>query len=241
MENVFQPEIQLKRFEMFFLKHPFSFFFHSQFVLLSAKFVPPKKEAEGKTKKDKQHNIDYKLTVKTIIMKIRSNFPQTFENLQDGEFLRDSRTFVDSLLASPENLSQVLETLPSNCEFCGTVLDNWSYKEPKSYFIALGHIRKIRITVKFCPTCRRSFYPDLYEKGIIFIHNKFMLCIETLLDILNSLKNNGSLIETIKDKLKLLGQLGGLSAEDMDLTNNSIKGRFHLKTKKLNFPSLLVC
>ena len=52
-----------------------------------------------------------------------------------------------------------------------------------------------------------------------------MLTIEVILDILNSLKNNGSLIQTIKDKLLLLGQLEGILEETIqaDLTNSSVK------------------
>ena len=181
-------------------------------------FLPPTKEVEDKPKKNPQHKIDYRLTVRSIMGKIKSDFPQSFQSLMDGEFLKKSRVFVDTLLKSPEKLSEVLNTLPSDCEFCGTELDDWNFKEPKSFLLTLGHIKEIKINVKVCKSCRRSFYPDFYKYGILFIHNKFMLCIEALLDILNSLKNDGSLIETIKGKLKLLGQLEGLSADSIDLT-----------------------
>ena len=89
----------------------------------------------------------------------------------------------------------------------------------------MGHIKEVKINVKICPRCRRAFYPDFYSNGIIFVHNKFMLTIEVILDILNSLKNNGSLIQTIKDKLLLLGQLEGILEETIqaDLTNSSVK------------------
>ena len=52
-----------------------------------------------------------------------------------------------------------------------------------------------------------------------------MLTIEAILDFLNTLKNNGSLIESIKDKLLLLGQLEGIAADVIlkDLTNNSVR------------------
>ena len=52
-----------------------------------------------------------------------------------------------------------------------------------------------------------------------------MLTIEVILDFLNTLKNNGSLIESIKDKLLLLGQLEGIAADVIlkDLTNNSVR------------------
>ena len=99
------------------------------------------------------------------------------------------------------------------------------HKEAKSFLITLGHIREVKVHVKICKSCRRSYYPEFYENGILFVHNKFMLTIEANLDILNTLKNTGCLIETIKDKLILLGKLEGLSADDIkkDITNNSIK------------------
>lgn len=192
--------------------------------LFSATFLATGEESEPKAKKKPQHHIDYRLTIQSIMKKIRSDFPPTFKSLRNGDFVKNSRSFVDSLLSSPTKLSQVLETLPSHCEFCSTALENWSFKNPKSFFLTLGHIKEIKIHVKICKTCQRSYYPDFYQLGLLFIHNKFVVTIEALLDILNSLKNDGSLIATIKDKLLLLGQLEGLSDElKKDLTNNSLK------------------
>jgi hypothetical protein len=157
--------------------------------------------------------------------KLREKFPPSFKSLREGDFVKNSRSFVDSLLTSPEKLNQVLGTLSSNCEFCGTLLENWNFKNPKSFLITLGHIREVKVCVKTCKTCRIAIYPDFYQNGILFVHNKFMLTIEAILDILNTLKHNGSLIESIKDKLLLLGQLEGLAADTIqkDLTNNSVK------------------
>ena len=89
----------------------------------------------------------------------------------------------------------------------------------------MGHIKEVNICVKTCPKCKRAFYPEFYQNGLIFVHNKFVLTIEAILDILNSLKNGSSLIETIKDKLLLLGQLAGIPNDliEKDITNNSIK------------------
>ena len=52
-----------------------------------------------------------------------------------------------------------------------------------------------------------------------------MITIESIIDLLNNLKNSGRLIGSIKDRLKLLAQLEGLTADDIhkDLTNNAVK------------------
>ena len=152
--------------------------------------------------------------------------------------MKNSRSFIDSLLASEENLSRVLETLPSVCEFCNMELDIWRAKNPRSYFITLGHIREITIRIMFCKSCKRAFYPEFYENGLIFLHNKFLVTIEMIMDILNTMKQNGSLIESIRDKLLLLGQLEGLDAEvfQKDITNNSVR----LEKLVIGVSSLLV-
>ena len=141
-------------------------------LFFPVRFLTPIKEDQTKPKKKPQHNIDYHLTVRTIMEKIRSKFPHSFKSLRIGDFVKNSRSFVDSLLSSPEKLRQVLETLPSICEFCDTALENWSYKEAKAFLITLGHIREVKINVKICKSCRRSFYPEFYENGILFVHNK---------------------------------------------------------------------
>ena len=157
--------------------------------------------------------------------KIRGNFPPSFKCLREGQFLKNSRSFVDTLLASEDKLSQILKTLPSTCEFCDTELDDWVSKNPRSYFITMGHIREIKVRIKACKTFKRAFYPEFYQYGLIFVHNKFVVTIELVLDILNTMKQNGSLIESIKDKLLLLGQLEGLDPDTIqkDLTNNSVR------------------
>ena len=172
-----------------------------------------------------KHQINISLTVKTLMQKIRQNFPSSYKSLMEGEFVKNSRSFVDSILNSPEKLQQVLENLPLNCELCGETLKLWKHKEPKSFLLALGHIRLVKITVKVCPNCKLAVYPEFYKNGLIFAHNKFLLTIEVILDTLNILKNNGSLIQSLEDKLKLLGKLDGIDLDviERDLTNNSVK------------------
>ena len=85
----------------------------------------------------------------------------------------------------------------------------------------MGHLKEIKIRVKVCSKCRRAFYPEFYENGIIFLHNKFMVTIETILDLNQVLQTGGSFVEAIKKKLRLLGQLEGLSKEALETDLNS--------------------
>ena len=83
----------------------------------------------------------------------------------------------------------------------------------------------MKIAIKTCPTCKRAFYPDFYQNGIVFSHNKFMITIDFILDVLNTLKNSGSLVQTIQDKLRLLSKLDGVDEGviETDINNNSVK------------------
>ena len=98
-------------------------------------------------------------------------------------------------------------------------------QKPKSYFISMGHLREVTIELKVCPTCRRAYYPEFYKNGVMFIHNKFVLTIEAILDLNHELQTGGSFIEAVKKKILLLGKLEGLkeSALESDLTNNVLK------------------
>ena len=186
----------------------------------------PKENQKAKEKeKETLHEINISLTVKTMVRKIRENFPPTYSQLMDGDFVRNSRAFVDSILSSPEKLNEVLESLPQNCELCGETLKTWKHKDPKSFLLTLGHIKQVKITSKVCPNCKVAFYPEFYHNGLIFTHNKFLLTIEFILDTLDTLKTNGSLIQSIEDKLKLFGRLAGIEKDviEKDITNNSVK------------------
>ena len=89
----------------------------------------------------------------------------------------------------------------------------------------MGHLREVKIQVKVCPKCRRAFYPEFYQNGLIFVHNKFLITIEAILDLNHVLQTGGNFIETVKKKFLLLGQLEGLEKEttERDLANNAVK------------------
>ena len=63
-----------------------------------------------------------------------------------------------------------------NCSYClNEELIEWPFPPKSSYILGLLGIREVKITVKVCPTCKRGYYPDLYDKGLIPIHSKFLL------------------------------------------------------------------
>ena len=176
-------------------------------------------------KKATNHYIDFDQTVKDVIHQIKTKFPGTLEECQESKFLTNSRTFVESLILLPDKLEQILKTVPSKCKFCDVSLELWKHKTPKSYFLSMGNLKEVTIIVKVCPECRRAFYPSFYENGIIFVHNKFMISLEAILDLSQILQNGGSFVEAVKRKLLLLGQVEGLDKKmlETDLNSNALK------------------
>ena len=162
------------------------------------------------TKREPDHYIDFDLTIKDVICKIEAGFPKNYKECEESDFILNSRKFVNTLLHSPDKLETLLSTLPSVCSYCSLPLEDWKHKNPKSYFITMGHLKQISIKLKVCPTCRRAFYPDFYCHGIIFVHNKIMVAIETILDYNHIMQTGGGFIEAIKKKIGLLGQLEGI-------------------------------
>ena len=122
-------------------------------------------------------------------------------------------------------MNDALQNIPENCEDCSCKLSIWKHKTPKSYLLSLGAMRKVDIPVQFCPSCSCAYYPELYLHGIIFLHNKLMISVGLLLDLINVLKTGSSMIETIENRVKLLGSMAGLKNDEINtnLSNISIK------------------
>ena len=196
-----------------------------KWLLISGHLLDEPSKANETSKKESKHYIDFNLTIKDVIAQIKNGFPKSYRDCQESDFLTRSRSFVDSLVVMPDKLEQILHTIPDKCRYCDHPLHDWSHKGAKSYFLSVGHLKEIKIRVKVCEECRRAFYPEFYENGLLFLHNKFLITIETILDFINVLQTGGSFIEAIKKKISLLGQLEGLDKEvlDKDISNNALK------------------
>ena len=79
-------------------------------------------------KKDSEHYINFDLTIKDVIAKIKEDFPASFKDCQNSDFVTKSRVFVDSLVSFPGKLDQILKTIPSKCRYCDVLLHNWKHK-----------------------------------------------------------------------------------------------------------------
>ena len=172
-----------------------------------------------------KHYINFELTVKDVIDQIKNGFPGTLKECQDSAFVSNSRAFVNSLVMMPDKMQQILQTIASHCKYCDHQLEDWKHKTPKSYFLSMGNLKEIRIHVKVCPICRRAFYPSFYTNGIIFLHNKFVITIESILDLSQILQTGGGFVEAIRKKLLLLGQVEGLDKKEIetDINSNALK------------------
>ena len=119
-------------------------------------FLPKKGVA---TKKDVEHQIDYLLTVKTIMSKVRDKFPPSYKCLMKSDFLKNSRSFVDSLLSSPKKLEEVLKNVPHKCEFCGDLLKDWKHKgrphNLKCFYYMAQFLSKIIILLHELGKCKK--------------------------------------------------------------------------------------
>ena len=167
------------------------------------------------------HYINYELTVRHVIKEISEKFPRTMEECRKSVYVANSRTFVNSLLQMPGKLDQILKTIPDTCTRCTEPLGEWKHKPPKSYFISMGHLKEITIRLKVCPKCRIAYYPSFYENGIFFIHNKFLITIEAILDFGQLLNIGGGFIEAVKEKLLLMGQLEGVDMKKLERNLNN--------------------
>ena len=106
----------------------------------------------------------------------------------------------------------------------------------------MGHLKEIVIKVKVCAKCRRAVYPEFYQNGLLFIHNKFLITLESILDLSHVLQTGGSFISAVKKKFLLLGQLEGLDKEDIekDLTNKIVCCVVNTVFPHLNFLNMIM-
>ena len=83
---------------------------------------------ETKKVKEPKHYINFDLTVKDVISKIKKGFPVSYKDCQESNFVQNSRTFVNSLVFLPDKLETLLKTVPNQCTHCDHPLDDWRHK-----------------------------------------------------------------------------------------------------------------
>ena len=87
----------------------------------------------------------------------------------------ENNRFIQELFGATDITEEVAKFDQSECSHCpNKILNDWPYPT-KSFILSLTGIRETKINVKICSHCKRGFYPNLFSKGLIPIHNKFLL------------------------------------------------------------------
>lgn len=189
---------------------------HTILAIQASEYVKPDSKV--------RHNIDFEKTVKKVMIKIRSKFPVNFRMCEEGSFAIASKCYVDSLMLSINMEETLAAAAPKFCEDCNQELKIWKFKEPNSYCVTLGKMKETHIPVLYCSKCMCAYYPELYENGLVFLHNSLMVSFDLLLDMINALRLGVGLTMFIQHRLELLANCSTeVKLEDLDVHNLSIK------------------
>lgn len=179
------------------------------------------KQAQSASKSAPNPKIDRDLTTKFVVQKIKEFFPSMTDETRT-QFLAFNRKFTTSLVQSEDLSSEINKHVPSTCQFCvNTDLVDWPYQPSRSFFMSMAYLSEIQIHVKTCPLCKIAYYPDLYDKGLFPIHNKFLLSYDLLMDVYNLLVTSSSLVENIAEKIILLGKCNGVSEDILSISQSN--------------------
>ena len=93
-------------------------------------------DADESSSKTVQHGINYSLSIKEFITGTKEGFPQSMKELNESDFIANSRQFVRSLILDKKKMDKVSSCQQELCKYCGDELVLWKHKEtyPISYF-----------------------------------------------------------------------------------------------------------
>ena len=98
------------------------------------------------------------------------HLPKATEDLVN--FLKVNKEFVDKLCNTKDINLELSKHSFKHCPNCSENLSQWLHKTKESYLVALGEMKKVDISVQYCQKCNILLYPNLFEVGLIALHNK---------------------------------------------------------------------
>ena len=116
------------------------------------------------------HEIDRECTVDLVTNSVLEHFPSATEDHTD--FLKVNKQFLEQLFKMKDISAELTRHCVKKCPTCSGNVVSWSHKTKESFLISLGDIKKVRIPVKQCQKCRVLLYPNIYNVGLIALHNK---------------------------------------------------------------------
>lgn len=160
-------------------------------------------------------------TIDLVLDLIMEYLPTATED--NSDFLHSNKNFVDQLCKKTDISAELTKYVPRVCPKCSGYLMLWKHKTKNSFIVSLGDIKKVKIPVKHCVKCNLLLYPQLYDVGLIPLHNKFLISFDYLLELSFLLDSGISMIEVIKNKVNLLCQREGLQFKPDHNTSSTIE------------------
>ena len=127
-------------------------------------------EETSEEKDNARHEMDRDGTVDLVIDLVLEHFPTATED--DTNFLIHNKKYIESLLGKSNIEAELAKNIPQVCPRCNGAVVKWKHKTKNSFLVSLGEIQNVVIPVNQCRKCFILLYPQLYNVGLIPLHNK---------------------------------------------------------------------
>ena len=138
---------------------------HKYLVLKSGLYVQSSDDSVSAA-----HEIDRNATVEEVVKRIRNHLPTATSDSQ--KFLANNKKFIEDLCKKKDINAELAKFLDEQCQVCNEKLSPWGHKTKESYLLTMGELKKVKSDVRFCKKCKTLSYYNLYEKGLVPLHNK---------------------------------------------------------------------
>ena len=123
-----------------------------------------------KNQTNANHEFDRRTTVDLLVDLIIEHLPTA--TTDSSSFLKANKNFMDQLLKKKDLNAELSKYSFSECPKCSDKLKTWPHKTKESFLVSLGDIKKVKVNVNQCQKCNILLYPNLYNVGLIPLHNK---------------------------------------------------------------------
>ena len=130
-----------------------------------------KANIEVEANKDSEVNFEFDRdkTVDNVVKNVTDKFPSAMGDV--ATFLQKNKAFVDHLCKVDIN-AELAKYSANECPLCHANVIDWPHKTKESFLVTIGELKSVVISVKKCPECNILLYLDLFEFGIVPLHNK---------------------------------------------------------------------
>lgn len=124
----------------------------------------PKKQTQSSHEFDRIKSVDF------VCERVIEHLPKATED--SITYLKVNKEFVSQLSKKKDISAELSKYSFQQCPKCSEQLSKWTHKTKASYLISIGEIKSVIIPVQYCPKCNILLYPNLFDVGVIPLHNK---------------------------------------------------------------------